>query len=167
MNAADYVIIAVVAISTLLSIKRGFTIEAISLAAWVAAFVIGRLFSSPLAYLLTDYLDPPSARQPVAFIALVIATLIVAALIKRLLKELVSASGLTTMDRVLGMAFGAIRGTLMIVVALGVLSRLFNFNNDSWWQESLLIPHVLLVEDWTYNLANDMWQKIEDLSSKT
>lgn len=160
MNAADYVIIAIIAISCLLSVKRGFTIEAISFVSWIAAFVIGRLFSSPLAYLLRDYLDPPSVREPVAFIALFIATLIVAALIKRLAKEVVSVSGLSAMDRMLGIAFGAMRGVIIIIFGLGVLSRLFELDNDLWWKESLLIPHVMLIEDWTYQLANDMWQKI-------
>lgn len=160
MNVADYVIIAIVTISTLLSLYRGFAVEAISLASWVAAFVIARLFSTPLGYLLSDYLDPPSMREPVAFAALFIATLIVAALIKRLLKEVVSVSGLSAMDRIMGMAFGALRGVILLVFGMGLLSRLFEVDNDPWWKESLLIPHVMLVEDWTYNLANDMWQKI-------
>ncbi len=160
MNAADYVIIAIVVISSLLSLRRGFTVEAFSLATWVAAFVIGRLFSTPLAYLLADYLDPPSAREPVAFAALFIATLIVAALIKRLLKEVISASGLSTMDRVMGMAFGALRGVILVIFGLGILARLFEMDGDPWWKESLLIPHVMLIEDWTYTMAHDMWQKI-------
>jgi membrane protein required for colicin V production len=160
MNAADYVILAIVVVSTLLSLRRGFTVEAFSLSAWIAAFVIGRLFSAPLAYLLTDYLDPPSAREPVAFIGLFIVTLIVAALIKRLLKEVISASGLTTMDRVMGMAFGALRGIILIIFGLGVLSRLFDMDGDPWWKESLFIPHIMLIEGWTYTVAHDVWQKI-------
>ena len=160
MNAADYVIIAVVVLSSLLSLRRGFTVEAFSLGAWIAAFVIGRLFSTPLAYLLTDYLDPPSAREPVAFAALFVATLIVAALIKRLLKEVISATGLSTMDRLMGMVFGALRGVILIIIGLGLLSRLFGMDGDPWWKESLLIPHVMLIEDWTYHTANTMWQKI-------
>ncbi|MDX1693524.1 MAG: CvpA family protein [Ketobacteraceae bacterium] len=160
MNAVDYVIIAIVVISSLLSLRRGFTVEAFSLAAWIAAFVIGRVFSTPLAYVLTDYLDPPSAREPVAFATLFIATLVVAALIKRLLREVINASGLTTMDRVLGMAFGALRGVILVIFGLGLLSRLFELDGDRWWRESLLIPHLMLIEDWTYNTANSMWQKI-------
>ena len=160
MNAADYVIIAILVISSLMSLGRGFTVEAFSLAAWVAAFVIGRLFSTPLAYLLTDYLDPPSVREPVAFAALFIATLLVAALIKRLLKEVINATGLSTMDRIMGMAFGALRGVILVIFGLGLLSRLFELDGDPWWKESLLIPHVMLIEDWTYNTANNMWQKI-------
>ncbi|MCG8668757.1 MAG: CvpA family protein [Pseudomonadales bacterium] len=130
MNTADFVIIAIIGLSSLMSIRRGFTIEAISLASWVAAFVIGRLFSSPLAHLLRDVVDPPSAREPLAFVALLIATLVVASLIKKLFKEIVSASGLSVMDRVLGMGFGALRGIIIVVLVLGVLARLFEMNND-------------------------------------
>jgi len=82
MNIADYVILGAIAVSMALSLMRGFVIEALSLTTWIAAFIIARLFSLPFAVLLTHYVNPPSARQPVAFIALFILTLIVGALIK-------------------------------------------------------------------------------------
>ena len=40
----DWAIIAVLAISTLMSLRRGFLREALSLGTWVAAFVVARQF---------------------------------------------------------------------------------------------------------------------------
>lgn len=165
MNIADYMILGTIAVSMVLSLMRGFSVEALSLVTWIAAFIIARLFSLPLAVLLIDYVDPPSARQPVAFIALFIATLIVGALIRHLVKGVVEASGLSGTDRVLGSAFGAIRGALIVVVALALLSRFTQMPGDPWWQKSLLIPHFLMVENWTAEMGRLLWDKVMAWSS--
>ena len=51
----------------IVSLMRGFTVEALSMVTWIAAFVVARLFSLPRAVLIADFIDPPSARQPLAF----------------------------------------------------------------------------------------------------
>lgn len=165
MTIADYVIIATVGLSMALSLHRGFAIEALSLATWVAAFVISRLFSVPFAIVLSDWVDPPSARQPIAFIALFILTMIVGALIKHLVKELVKVTGLSGTDRVLGTAFGLVRGCLLVVVALAVLSRVTGAPADPWWKSSMLIPHFVMVEEWTEEMGHLVWEKIIAISA--
>ena len=52
---------------------------------------------------------------------------------------------------ILGMIFGAARGALLIVVAVGLLS-LAPVEADTWWRQSELIPHFLLVADWSKNM---------------
>lgn len=160
MTIADYVILGSIAVSMVLSVLRGFTIEAISLLTWIAAFVIARLFSLPFAVLLVDLVDPPSLRQPVAFAILFVLTLIVGALIKHLAKAFVNATGLSGTDRLMGMVFGAARGALLVVVSLSVLSRATQMPADPWWQKSTLIPHFLLVEGWTAEMGQKAWNGI-------
>jgi membrane protein required for colicin V production len=53
------------------------------------------------------------------------------------------------------MVFGAARGALLVVVLTGVLS-LAPVQQDPWWQQSSLIPHFLLVADWSKNLILGM-----------
>ena len=164
MTLTDYIILGVIGLSALLSLKKGFSNEAVSLATWVAAYVIAKLFSSPLAMLLTDFVDPPSARQPAAFAILFILTLIIGALIKVLLKEVVKASGLSTTDRILGMVFGGARGLVIVVFSLSMLSRLTDVPADPWWNESTVIPHIMLVEEWTNTMGTVAWQKVMAIS---
>lgn len=166
MNIADYVILGTIAVSMIVSLMRGFTVEALSLVTWIAAFVIARLFSLPLAVLLADFIDPPSARQPLAFVALFVMTLIVGALIRHLVKQVVNATGLSGTDRTLGTVFGALRGALLVVVALAVLSRTTQMPGDPWWQQSVLIPHFLLVETWTAEVGRELWDKIMAIGSR-
>ena len=53
LNWVDWVIIVVVTLSTLISLWRGFVREALSLAAWIAAFVVASLFADPVAAMLS------------------------------------------------------------------------------------------------------------------
>ncbi len=165
MNSADYVIIGIVGISVFLGLRRGFVTEAFSLAAWVAAFVIAKLFCNSLALLAGSLVNPPSLRVPIAFVVLFIATLIVGGLIQRLLRELVNVTGLSATDRALGMAFGALRGALIVIVTLGVLSRTTEMPKDPWWRKSILIPELMQFEAWSTQVGKDAWQQLSKMTS--
>lgn len=60
-------------------------------------------------------------------------------------------TGLSGTDRFLGMFFGAARGALLVVVLVGLLS-LAPVQQDIWWQQSTLLPHFLMVADWSKSL---------------
>lgn len=162
MNWADWTIIAIIAISSLMSLRRGFVREAISLLTWVSAFVLARLFSPSLSVLLESYVVTPSLRLLAAFAILFIITLIAGALVGALFSALVNATGLTSSDRVLGMGFGAVRGGLVVVVIVALLG-MTPAVQDHWWTESELIPHFVLLEDWTRRVASDVGEAIWNL----
>lgn len=146
MTLLDWTILGILLISALISIRRGFTKEAMSLASWVAALVVARLFSDNLASLLTGWLANEAHRYTAAFIILFLATLIVGSLVNHLLGEFVRMTGLTGTDRALGVVFGLLRG-IIIVVAILALGRLFAL--DQFWQDSVLIPYFEPVIRWT------------------
>ena len=147
----DWAIIAIIAVSTLISLKRGFVKEALSLLIWIVAGAVAWMFGGSLAQYLESYIQMPSARVIAGCAILFVATLLVGAMLNFLIGELIRVTGLSGTDRFLGMAFGAARGGLLVVVAVGLLS-LGPVQQDPWWQESRLIPQFLLVADWSKNL---------------
>ncbi|MEY1661822.1 CvpA family protein [Isoalcanivorax beigongshangi] len=155
MNPADGAILFIIAVSALISVRRGFMREALSLVTWVAAFVVARLFGPGLEVMLEPSIEMPSVRLAVAFGALFLATLIVGALLGHVLGELIRVTGLSGTDRLLGMVFGAVRGALLVLV-LVVLSRPI-FEEDLWWQTSLLVPEFSMMEDWSRDVAHDIF----------
>lgn len=155
MNWADWGILGIIAISGLMSLRRGFIKEAISLATWVIAFIIARVFAGSLSIYLKDYIDTPSLSMLAAFAILFIATLMVGAVVGALFGALISATGLNSTDRVLGMGFGFVRGALVVVVIIALLGMTPAVIDD-WWKSSTLIPHFLLLEDWTRDIAADL-----------
>lgn len=147
----DWAIIAIIVISCLISLKRGFVKEALSLVTWIVAGVVAWMFGGALSQHLTDFIEMPSARIIAGCAILFVATLLVGALVNFLISELVRVTGLSGTDRFLGMVFGGARGALLVVVLVGLLS-LAPVQQDPWWQQSSLIPHFLLVADWSKNL---------------
>ncbi len=148
MNWADWGIVGVVVLSSLISLKRGFVKEALSLLIWVAAFVVATWFSPAFMPYLEPYISVPSLRQMAAFAILFICALILGGAVNYLLSSLVKATGLSGTDRMLGVLFGFARGFLIVLVLVLYLPKIVPLvNQDGWWQQSALIPHFVDLED--------------------
>jgi membrane protein required for colicin V production len=153
-NVADWAIIAVVALSVLISLVRGFVKEALSLLVWVLAFVVAFFFSDRLALLLGELVQLPSLRYLAAFAILFVCTLIVGSVVNFLIVQLVKMTGLSAIDRLLGMMFGICRGVLIALLILIFLPKVIPVEQDPWWQHSRLIPRVLVLENWSRATAS-------------
>ncbi len=156
MNWADYAILAVLTVSSLISLKRGFIKEALSMANWVLAFIIAVTFRDPLSSMFVAYIATPSLREMLAFAILFAATLIVGAMVNHLISELVRMTGLGGTDKFLGVLFGVVRGFVVIMAILLIVPPIIPINEDLWWKESLLIPHFLGVENWARAIFGDL-----------
>ena len=156
MNWADWAILAILGLSTLISIVRGFVREALSLFIWAAAFVIAAVFHQQVAVYLQDLIDTPSLQALVAWIVLFFGVLIAGSLISFLLGQLVESTGLSGTDRLLGAVFGGFRGFIVIMVILIILPGLLPVTQDPWWRDSRLIPYFLACEQWVMDLGNQL-----------
>ena len=116
----DWVIIALITVSTLISLKRGFVREALSLVTWVGAFILARTFHPQMQSLLESTVETPLVRLIAAFAILFFGTLIVGAIINNMIGHLIRATGLSATDRVLGMGFGLLRGVVVVIVAIAL-----------------------------------------------
>lgn len=146
-NWIDYTIIAIIALSVLISVMRGFVREVISLVVWVAAIAVSFIFYRYIADLLVNVIHSDSVRLVVSFVGLFLVTLVLGMLINYLIGQLVANTGLSGTDRVLGIIFGIARGVL-VVVLLMMLVNLTPFAKEASWQESVLVPHFQPLEDW-------------------
>lgn len=162
MNALiwiDWVIIALIAVSTLISLKRGFVKEALSLVTWVAAFILARTFHPQMQSLLESTVETPMVRLIAAFAILFFGTLIIGAIINNMISHLVRATGLTATDRVLGMGFGLLRGVVVVIVAIA-LTRYTPLSDDTWWRTSIMIERLAVVEDWSRRTLGDEFGRL-------
>ncbi|QFT55768.1 CvpA family protein [Microbulbifer sp. THAF38] len=156
MNWADWTIVAIVGVSTLIGLSRGFVRETLSLLTWVAAFLVAMMFREQLAPLLSNLVDTPSLQAIAAFAILFFGTLLAGALLNMMLSAFVEATGLSGTDRVLGMVFGLARGAIVVMALLILAPALAPVDQDSWWSESVLIPHFLEFEGSARELAKSV-----------
>lgn len=147
MSWFDMAILAVILISALISLVRGFVKESISLATWILAGFIALSYYLVLADLLQPYIDSPTIAQVAGFAVLFLSTLIVGAIINYMVSQLVTKTGLSGTDKTLGVVFGAARGVL-IVSMIVLFAGLTPMPSESWWQESLMVDHFLKVAVW-------------------
>lgn len=138
MNWADILILLVVVVSIVISLVRGFVREVLSLVAWVAAFWVAAAFAAPVSVLLEPYIDIATLRMVIAFIAAMIVTLIAAGLVNLVIAKLISHTGLSGTDRMLGALFGAARGAAIVGIAV-LLAGLTPLPAQPWWAQSRAI----------------------------
>ncbi len=153
MNWADWTIIAILTVSSLIGLTRGFVKEALSLVCWFAAFIVAMTFHSALSELLVEWVETPSVREVLAFSILFGLTLIVGSMVNYLIGELIRMTGLSGTDRLFGMVFGMARGVVVVLAILLLVPPVVPIHQDIWWQHSALIPHFLTMEDWAKQLV--------------
>jgi membrane protein required for colicin V production len=165
----DWAILIIIGISAGISLLRGFVREALSLAGWIIAFFIAKSFYQELSELLTSYINTPSLRYGAAWAALFLVTLTVTGLLNYLLGQLVVNAGLSGMDRIMGMVFGALRGVLVVSLAIIALRAFTPVEQDPWWKRSQIIPHVEILGNWFYDHFKDAVPSVQtqlDLTNK-
>lgn len=161
LNWADWTLLGIIAFSSLISVLRGFTKEALSLLIWLAAFVVARTFQPQAATLLAPQISDPMMLTIAAFVVLFVATLLVGAVLGYLVSFLIRVTGLTTFDRVLGVVFGMARGIVVCVVVVALL-RYTPWASAQWWTDSVVIEQLTVVEYWSRSVFGS---GVDNLSS--
>lgn len=154
MNWADYTILAVIGISVVISLLRGFTKEALSLAGWVTAAWVALTFADNLQALLEPHISVPSLRLIIAFAILFIATLFLAGLVNYLAVQVIKKTGLSGTDRMIGIFFGVARGCLVVAV-LVLIGGMTPIPQDPWWREAQLLHYFQDMAIWLRQFLPD------------
>ncbi len=147
MNWLDYVFIGIISVSVIVSLFRGLVREVLSLLIWISAFWVAHHFVDVGANSLSQFIELPSARHLIAFVALFLATLILGGLINFIVGKLIKNTGLSGTDRFFGMFFGALRG-IIAIVAIAFFIKATPLSEDPWWQDSQLAPQFSKISEW-------------------
>lgn len=144
---ADIALLTIVGLSTIVGLWRGFVVEVMSLAVWVAAFWLAFAFGDEAAALFEGTVQAPSARLFLGYAMLFVGALMVGGLATWLMGKLVKSTGLSGTDRLLGLVFGVLRGVALACVLVLVLG-FTAMPRDPWWRESRLLPEFQRGAEW-------------------
>jgi membrane protein required for colicin V production len=118
LHWVDLAIIAIIGLSVLTGLFRGFIKELVALCAWILAIWLGFKYSQSLDPWLQKYIQEQSIRSAVAFILILFATLFAGGVVNAILSFILKRAGLSGTDRTLGMGFGFIRGVFIVALLM-------------------------------------------------
>jgi membrane protein required for colicin V production len=139
----DAVAAGVIVLSSILAYSRGLVREAMAIAGWVGAAILGYIFAPQAQPLVKElpvigkFLQDSCELSIIAAFAAVFAVgLIIAALFTPLFSSVVQRSALGGIDQGLGFLFGVLRGIVLVVVAFIVYDRAVGPNSLPMVDES-------------------------------
>lgn len=126
-TALDIIVILLVGGGLVFGWLRGFVAEVLSLFAWFLAILALRLLHAPVSRALEGAVGTPSGAAVLAFIIIFGLVFIGGKMASRRLGGRVRNSIVGPLDRVLGAAFGALKGLIGATILFMVLNLAFGF----------------------------------------
>ena len=120
MNFVDIVVLAVIALSTLLALGRGFVKEVLSIFGWIGAAIgtFAIFFYVPqVRAFANQQIAEPLLADIAAAVSLFVILLIVLGFFNHAIASRVHASSFGPLDKSLGLVFGLVRGVVLVALA--------------------------------------------------
>ncbi|MEO1022278.1 MAG: CvpA family protein [Bacteroidota bacterium] len=152
MIIVDLIIAAPIAYFAFRGALNGLVKEILNIVGIVLAVFLTFQYMDALSVILVPFFqEEQSAYIPfLSAILIFIGTLILIALISFLTKKLLEATNLSTVNRIFGSLFGALKSGMAVSTLLILLSG-FNIPNQETRDQSYLYGYVLHIAPWTFN----------------
>ncbi len=118
LNWLDIIFAIILLISMAMSLRRGFTREVVGLVTSALALILGMWFYADAGAFVESWVGSRSAANLVGFFLVAGSVVLLGAIIGRMVSRFLSTVGLSLADRLLGGAFGLIRGLLLSIALL-------------------------------------------------
>lgn len=132
----DVLMLAAMLVSISIGMWRGVVFEVLSLLGWVVAWFVALWFAADVGTVLPVGTPGSSINHVAAFGLCFVVTVIVWSLLSKLARMMLHATPLSLPDRVLGGAFGVLRGAaLLFLLAIAIAHT--PAVNAAWWRGSI------------------------------
>jgi membrane protein required for colicin V production len=140
----DVVLIAVMLISGLLAMVRGFMREVLSIAAWVLAAAATLYAYAKLLPFAKQYFNSDMVAAAAVVGGVFLGTLLLISIVTVRISDMVLDSRVGALDRTLGFLFGLARGLVIVVVAFQFFIWLVPDRSQPQWVKSAKSRVVLV-----------------------
>ena len=150
MNWVDYGIIAIILLSALIGVMRGFVREVFGLGTWALAFILAIAFGPQFADSLSGSIATPLLRTGIAYGGLFLGGLLIGGILTAVLVARIRESRFSSVDRTTGAGIGLLRGVLLVGSTAGMSA-------ENWWSKSKLIEPATVVADGFKVVIPESW----------
>lgn len=137
MTSFDYLVLAIIGISIVVSMMRGAVKEILAVFGWIAAIYVAKTYSPMLVPLLPQDIPTEALKTLAAFLILLFAVLFVNSLLSIAVSSIVSKIRLGWLNRFLGVIVGFAKG-LLIVCVMVFLAGLTSLPKEKMWTDASL-----------------------------
>jgi membrane protein required for colicin V production len=153
MNLLDLLLVVIVGSSMITGFMAGFARVGIGFLASLFGMLFAFWFYGIPAGWLHGYFISMTVCNLLGFFVVFFAFVIAGALVARILSNLFKWTGLSWLNRLLGAAFGFVRGSLIAIVFVAVLLAFTSKPLPHWMVDSQVLPYAIDGSHWISELA--------------
>ena len=142
MTPVDWIIVGALTLSVVVAAANGFTYELFSLAGVVVGYLVAAWGYHRVAAWYAPLLKSPATADIAGFLTILFAVILLAGVVARIARWAMNAVGLRWFDRLLGGAFGLVRGGLTIAFVLLAVTAFAP--RTEWLSNSEIAPYLLV-----------------------
>ncbi|WP_274956343.1 CvpA family protein [Duodenibacillus massiliensis] len=146
MNEADFVICAVLLVSTVVGVSRGVVREILAIVGWAVAIFLALNYSPELARVIPLESLGMAVRTACAAVIIVVLTLFTCGLFGKICSRLLEAAEITFEDRAIGSVFGFARGVVVVCLAVFLLGMTSAVRTGQWRNSVLIVPCERIID---------------------
>ncbi len=161
MNPLDWLLAILLTYSVVKAAINGLFRESFALGGLLVGFLLAGWYYRELAHHLTGLVSSQALAQFAAFVLILAACMMLAALLTRIVRRTASLVGLSFFDRVGGALFGLLRGALLGTALLTAFTAFLP--QGVWLQTSQLAPYFLrTAHAVSFVMPSDLRGKLRD-----
>ncbi len=171
MTGFDIAVLVLVGLGAITGFVRGFIQEVFALAAWAVALFAIHGFHTQVTEILLPYVGNDSGAAVLAFAILLLVPYVVVKLFSNRLGEASRNSVLGPIDRMLGLGFGAVKGTVIVVMAFSMVVLVYDTiwgasGRPAWITQARAYPFVNAGSEYLVSMISERRKEAAEAEAK-
>ncbi len=171
MTGFDIALLLLIGLGAITGFLRGFVQEVLALGAWFLALYCIHALHTPISSFLEPYVGTPSGAAVLGFALLLVVPLAGIRLVSRWMGAASRNSVLGPLDRVLGFGFGAVKGTIIAILAFSILVLAYDTvwgvgGRPNWITQARSYPFINAASESLVTMIAERRQEAADAEAK-
>jgi membrane protein required for colicin V production len=162
MNILDFLILLPIAYFGYRGFRNGLIREVLSIIGIILAVFLTFHYMDEISSYIQPFFEADASYVPfIAALLIFIGTLIIVNVIAHLAQKVLETVHLNVINRIAGLAFGALKCGIIISALLLVVAG-FNIPSEQTRNESVSYPHVIYLAPWAYDTVATVYPGAKD-----